>query len=320
MAREEIASLFRAGLEAVVALVQRLTGRIAELEAENRRLQEKVASLERDSTNSSKPPSSDGPKKKRGSPKRGSSGRKPGGQKGRVGKARQPAPPEEVRETVNSQSSTVPHRPTECIDCGQPFPETASEAVVERRQVWEVPELKPFVVEHAFYQVTCPCGAATRLSVPDWIMSGMGENLQSHVAYFTSEAKLSRRTLQKVLADAVRPCADARRPCAEVFHVPWSLGGLQNRLEDTSAILKPVCDELEDALCQQSQVNIDETSYPHNAKLHWLWVFVTSTFAYFTIRASRGALRVQRGTHQQSGRTTPPARSANAQAQLRHPQ
>lgn len=268
MAREVIASVFRAGLEAVVALVQRLTGRISELEAEVQSLQQKIASLERDSTNSSKPPSSDGPKKKRGAPKRGASGRKPGGQKGHVGKARQPVPPAEVRETV-------PHRPTECTDCGRPLSEAAPSEVAERRQVWELPEIKPFVDEHVFYQVTCPCGATNRLPVPDWIMSGMGENLQAHLAYLTSEARLSRRTLQNVLA--------------ELLHVPWSLGGIQNRLEDTSAILKASCDELEDRLCQQSQVNIDETSYPHNAKLHWLWVFVASTFVYFAIRTSRGS-------------------------------
>jgi hypothetical protein len=36
-------------------------------------------------------------------------------------------------------------------------------------------------------------------------------------------------------------------------------------------------------------VNIDETSYPDNKKLARLWVFVTSTFAFFTIQASRGS-------------------------------
>jgi transposase len=146
---------------------------------------------------------------------------------------------------------------------------------MERRQVWEIPEIKPLVMEHVFYQTTCDCGHPTRLPVPEWIYSGMGENLQAHLAYFTAEAKLSRRTLQTVLTD--------------VFGVPLGLGTIQNRLEKTSEILQPICDELQNELPKQPVINIDETSYPHNKKLAWLWVFVTSTFAFFTLQASRGS-------------------------------
>jgi len=30
-----------------------------------------------------------------------------------------------------------------------------------------------------------------------------------------------------------------------VFHVPLALGAIQNRLEDTSRVIQPVCDEIE---------------------------------------------------------------------------
>ena len=74
-----------------------------------------------------------------------------------------------------------------------------------------------------------------------------------------------------------------------VFHVPLALGAIQNRLEDTSRVIQPVCDEIENELTNQPVVNIDETGYPHNKSLAWLWVFVTNSFALFTIRASRGS-------------------------------
>jgi transposase len=90
--REQIIEIYRSGVAGVVALVQRLLEMIAGLEEENEALKAKVARLEKDSTNSSKPPSSDGLGKPRGSPKRGSSGRKPGGQKGHPGQTRTPAP------------------------------------------------------------------------------------------------------------------------------------------------------------------------------------------------------------------------------------
>ncbi len=241
---------------------------IAVLTEEIQDLRAKLASLQKDSTNSHKPPSADGFNKKRGAIQRGFSGRKPGGQKGHRGKTRIRVEPSEV-------SKNIDYKPQACDQCGAPFSERNESSPVERRQVWEIPEIKPFVIEHLFYQTTCGCGHKTRLPVPEWIYSGMGDNLQAHMSYFTAEAKLSRKTLKTVLE--------------EVFHVPIALGAIQNRLEDTSAILKPICDQLEDELAKQKVVHIDETSYSHNKGLAWLWVFVASTFAFFTLQASRSS-------------------------------
>jgi len=241
---------------------------IVALSQEVQTLQAKLAALEKDSTTSHKPPSSDGFRKKRGAIKRGSSGRKPGGQKGHRGVTRRNLPPNKVTETIA-------HKPAACEQCGAPLTEQHPSVPVERRQVWEIPEIKPLVSEHVFYQTTCDCGHPTRLPVPKWIYAGVGDNLQAHIAYFTAEAKLSRRNLQTVLAD--------------VFHVPLALGTIQNRLENNSEILRSSCDELENELPKEPVVNIDETGYPHNKKLQWLWVFVTATFAFFTIQASRGS-------------------------------
>jgi len=116
--------------------------------------------------------------------------------------------------------------------------------------------------------------------VPKWIYTGVGENLQSHIAFFTATAKLSRRVVKTVLE--------------EVFKTPIAVGTIQNRLEDTSQILKPVYEELEGELGKQSVVNIDESGFPHNKTLAWIWGFVTQTFAFFTIQASRGS-RVLKG-------------------------
>ena len=268
MTREQILEIYRSGVGGVAALVERLLENIAGLEEENEALKAKVASLEKDSTNSSKPPSSDGLGKQRGSPKRGSSGRKPGGQKGHPGKTRTLAPDAQVSETIE-------HSPRVCDHCGKGFADDADGRVVERRQVVEIPPITPTVTDHVFYKLTCACGHESRVPVPGWILSGAGHNLQALIAYLTSVAKLSRRTVQKVFA--------------EVFQVRLGLGTVQNRLQDTSDALAPVCDELQEALAQEPVLNIDETSYPHNRRLDWLWAFVTPTFVFFAIRASRGS-------------------------------
>lgn len=196
-------------------------------------LRTKLASLQKDSTNSHKPPSADGFNKKRGAIRRGSSGRRPGGQKGHRGKTR-------IRVEPSKVSQTIDHKPQACDQCGALFSEQNESSPVERRQLWEIPEIKPFVIEHVFYQTTCNCGHQARLPVPEWIYSGTGDNLQAYMSYFTAEGKLSRRILKTVLED--------------VSHVPIALGTIQNRLENTSEILKPICDELENELAKQKVV------------------------------------------------------------------
>ena len=231
-------------------------------------LRKRLASYERDSSTSHKPPSTDGFRKTRCAPRRGASGRKPGGQKGHQGKARIMALPNEVSQTIH-------HKLQSCKKCGIFLSESHESIPVEKRQVWEIPEIKPSVIEHAFYRTTCSCGHKDRLDVPAWMYSGTGENLQALIAYLSVEGKLSRRTLQSILEN--------------VFHVPLALGAIQNRLEDTSRILQPACNEIEEELTNQNVINIDETSYPHNKSLPCLWAFVTSTFAFFTIQATRSS-------------------------------
>src|SRR5258708_823010 len=92
---------------AITDLVDSLRGRIAELE---QRLGDLEARLKLNSTNSSKPPSSDpvGFKRKPPTPP---SGRKRGGQPGHRRAQRLPVPPEQVRTPTEC-------RPTDCRRCG----------------------------------------------------------------------------------------------------------------------------------------------------------------------------------------------------------
>jgi transposase len=268
MTHEQILKIYNNGSDAVISLVDELVLALARLAKENEALKAKIASLESDSTNSHKPPSSDLLKKKTRASKRGSSGRKPGGQKGHPGKTRTKVPATEV-------SQTIPHKPEKCENCHAHFSNNSPTKVVETRQVWDIPPIKPMVIEHVFYKTDCDCGHQTRRPVPDWMYSGIGENLQAKIAYFTAEAKLTRRTLKMILD--------------ELYHIPIGLGTIQNRLEDSSEILKPSCDELENELAKQKVVNIDETSFSHNKTLAWLWVFIASSFAFFTLQKKRSS-------------------------------
>src|SRR3954462_2367222 len=92
---------------AILAVLDSVNGRVLELE---RRISDLEARLKLNSTNSSKPPSSDpiGLKRKPPAPP---SGRKRGGQPGHRRAQRRLVPPEEVRTVTEC-------RPTDCRRCG----------------------------------------------------------------------------------------------------------------------------------------------------------------------------------------------------------
>src|SRR5580692_4981355 len=102
------------------AQIIHLTARVAELEAK----------LGKDSTNSSKPPSSMHPHAKPPQSKR-KSRRRPGGQPGHEKHERALIPTDQCQKVV-------PCLPTECRRCGQAL--SGSDAEPLRHQVWELPE------------------------------------------------------------------------------------------------------------------------------------------------------------------------------------
>src|ERR1022692_463227 len=137
---------------AVVALLEYLTARVAELEAK----------LKKNPTNTSKPPSSTHPHDKASSDK-AKSKRKRGGQPGHAKHERDLIPPEQCQEVV-------PCLPTECRRCGKEL--QGSDAEPLRHQVWELPEIKPIVTEYQQHRLTCSCGCTTCGQLPKGVPNG----------------------------------------------------------------------------------------------------------------------------------------------------
>src|SRR6516162_10297657 len=140
-----------------------LNALIAALRADNAALKARIAELERqlglNSSNSGKPPSSDGLKKpSRVKSLRERSGKKPGGQQGHKGETlRQVTDPDEV----------VDHYPASCATCGVGLdPDTSVGHTA--RQVFDLPEPQLVVTEHRAHDCPCAvCGTTTRGRFPD---------------------------------------------------------------------------------------------------------------------------------------------------------
>src|SRR5215207_3861769 len=177
-----------------VAYITALEAAVATLTAANTALQARVAELEarlaQNSTNSSRPPSSDPPGRRPTSPKPSPSGRRPGGQPGHPGQYRALLPPEQVTHTVRRV-------PPQCAGCGAPLPQAAdaTDPADERRQVVEVPPVAAVVIEYQLAARRCGnCEHLTRATLPAAAgPSGFGPRLTAISALLTGRYRLSKR-------------------------------------------------------------------------------------------------------------------------------
>src|SRR5277367_2567887 len=167
--------------------------RIAELEA---LVAELVRRLGLDSTNSSKPPSSDGLKKKPRAPRslRGKSGKKSGGQEGHAGDTlRQVAKPDFV----------VPHEACVCQHCCLPLDPKAPVAV-EKRQVFDLPERPLLVTEHQASVYRCErCRGVTKAAFPKGVVSPAqyGERFKAAAVYMNIQQMIPEDRTAQAMSD-----------------------------------------------------------------------------------------------------------------------
>lgn len=260
---------------------EQLERRIARLEEEIADLERKIADLERqlsarkkDSTNSSKPPSSDGPAKaKRIHPQRKKRRRKPGGQKGHPGAHRALIPVEQV-------TRIVPLLPAVCGHCGRRLPQKVkhlqTQGEVHRHQVTELPEIRPEVTEYQCPSVVCSdCGRTTRALVPQELRDHFGPRLTAFVAYLTAVCRVPRRGVEELLGTALG--------------ITISLGTTQKLVEQTSAALEAPYVEIEQQLRHEPVLNIDETGWSDDGEKRWLWAFVAPLFVLFVVAKHRSS-------------------------------
>jgi transposase len=262
-----------ADLEKKSELLKKLEKELADRDKKIDELEHQLAGRKKNSSNSSKPPSSDCPAAdKRLHPQRKKSGRKPGGQKGHPGTYRALVAADQVDKVVDVF-------PSKC-KCGHRFPKDGKglckKGEPHRHQVSEIPRIRPYVTEYRFWWAMCPdCGKVIWAPVPREILNQFGPKLTALLAYLTVVCRMPRRKMEELLKN--------------VFGTPISLGSTQKSVEETSAALKPSYQELERQLPNEPVLNGDETGWRDAGEKLWLWVFVALHFAFFTIAKSRSS-------------------------------
>jgi transposase len=273
--RAEAEAILDGDRETAVALLMR----VGELVEANRRLEARVAELERrlnrSSRNSSLPPSQDPPSAPpRPGGKRSGLGR--GGQPGHEGRHRRLLPPEQVDEVVE-------HWPERGRSCAHVFgaPDLVDAAEPWRHQVAEVPPTAVIVSEHRLHGVCCPeCASSTRAELPAGVpRSAFGPRLQAAVVTLAIRNRVSRR--------------DTTELARELFGVELSTGSVDAIIQRAGEALAVPYTQLEQRIKSASVVNIDETGWKTAGGNRTLWGALTRQTAVFRIAAGRHAFEAK---------------------------
>jgi transposase len=240
-------------------LIRELSARVARLEAE-------LAAARKNSSNSSKPPSSDivkPPKPQTATP------RKRGAQPGHSANLRPPFDPEQI-DCVQEY-----HLPC-CPDCGGDL--TASTAAPQVVAQVELVERPIRITEHRGQPGWCPHGRVRHAAaIPEPVRAAglVGPHLTTLVAYLKGACHCSFSTSRTFLRDVVGS--------------RLSRGWLAKLCARVSAGLQPAYGELLAALPQQPRLNVDETGHKDDGQLLWTWCFRAEPLTLFKIAPSRGS-------------------------------
>lgn len=264
----------------LLAHVEQLQARIARLEVElgnerhdsfvaHRRVQELEARLAKNSTNSSRPPSSDPPSVRKKTRSLRQSGEK------QVGG--QPHHPGATLKQVSRPDEISVHAPQRCRGCGTSLTE-AKLSRCERRQVFDLPPVKLKVVEHRALTKKCrTCGHWTKGVFPEGVAAPVqyGPGVRARAVYLMSYQLLPYQRTSELLRD--------------LFGCRVSQATLYRMAQEGAEKLIDTELELKDRLSRAATLNVDETGLRVAGRLHYVHVAATARLTHYGCHPRRGA-------------------------------
>jgi transposase len=261
-----VSGLAEASREALLALVleqarmiEQLTARVAELERR----------LGRNSRNSSQPPSADGPQVAPRRSRRGS-GRQPG---------KQPGSPGSMLTLVDDPDVVIEHLPSCCRGCGTDLADGEPLGAV-RRQVHDIPTVRPVITEHRLHRRRCGCGQVSVADAPPGVAGPVqyGPSLRALAVYLL--------VFQHV------PVARTAQLIADLTGARPSTGWVTTALAEAAAALVEVEKLIKSLIVLAHVLHVDETSVSVAGARWWLHVAGTEKLTAYLLHRSRGRAAV----------------------------
>jgi len=227
----------------------KLEERIIELEEEIRRLK-----LGKNSSNSSKPPSSDifNPKKLKS-----------------------------LRTKSDNPDKIVDLYPNHCNKCGCQLDEADGKGYTRRQEI-DLPAVKPITTEYRNHSIICPnCGNEQRTDFPKHLKNNIqyGINIESLISYLSVRQYIPLARIQEFFR--------------HVFGLNIGQGSICNKLRSMANKCIPIYVRIRDEICRSRVVGSDESSVFINGKKSWVWTWQNDHQTFINISESRGAKAVQ---------------------------
>jgi transposase len=242
------------------------------LRAQVSMLESKLAELEerlgRNPRNSSMPPSAEGFSKPP-SPSRAerrAAGRKQGKQPG--------APGKHLAQVVDPDH-VIHHAPSSCSSCGSGL-DDAEVVGTERRQVFDLPEIRLVVTEHVSERRRCRCGCTTKAIFPRAAIAPAcyGPGIRALAAYLAVHQHLPMDRMAQLFSD--------------VLSVPVSVGALAQMVAEAADATTPFLEATRDLLHDVPVVHFDETGGRAAGRLHWVHSASTGLLTLLDCHPKRG--------------------------------
>jgi transposase len=257
-------------LDAQQAQIVVLTATVAQLQATVAQLQTQLAAARKDSSTSSKPPSSDIVKAPKPQLPPGQDKRRIGGQPGHPKHERSLVPVEQLTAPPHNYILEL------CPDCGHGLcPAGDDVRVIQQIEICVVPVQ---IEEHRSHPGWCRhCCKVHFAPLPSTVQVGglVGPRLTTLIAYLKGFCHASYSTVRKFLRD--------------VIQITISRGQLKKIIGKVSAALEQPYQELLETLPGEPRLNVDETGHKNNKDRMWTWCFRASLYTLFKIDPFRHA-------------------------------
>ena len=258
----------------VYKLLARIDELTAVIEEQNQliiALRQEIADLKerlnKNSKNSSKPPSSDGFNKPKPQSLRKPSGKKQGAQEGHEGKGFSiPRDPDEI----------IRHIPLKCIGCSQ-YGQCVSCGVADTRYEVDI-QINTKVTAHQSVSFACPNEGGK-------ILTGeFPQNITGTIQYGVNLEALAI-TLNTAGMVGIKRTHDI---LSAVFGVPISTGTIHNMVKSCAEKLADTVEQIRVAVINSPIVNFDETGMRVDKKILWVHNASTAKFTHLTVEEKRG--------------------------------
>jgi len=244
---------------------------------ENKQLKQKIEELEerlnKNSQNSSLPPSKNGFGAKQ--ERKVKAKRKP--LKLKTPRKKQERKLYELEECAEVHEE----KPITCKGCGYGL--AGEDPQPERHQIVDLPVIKPLVIEYRLHELECEhCGEKTRAPLPEGVSARCyGARLAAFVAMLSGEFRQSHRQIQEMLK--------------QVFKIEIARGTINRMRQEVSEAVAAATEEAMEFAQQQRVLNCDETGFSQSnkdgknpeQKKAWLWVLVSPLVSVFIVTLSR---------------------------------